>query len=112
MRIDFTASTGKIKPMHAVNNGPVRDRPDSRENFAAYADAGFPYARTHDAAYGEEYGGDHIVDVHNIFPNFDADPEDPASLFAVLSTDQAMGLIADGTIAGIFEKYGEAYAKP
>ena len=29
-----------------------------------------------------------------------SDPEDPASLFAVLSTDQAMGLIADGTISG------------
>ena len=29
-----------------------------------------------------------------------SDPEDPASLFAVLSTEQAMNLIADGTISG------------
>ena len=29
-----------------------------------------------------------------------SDPEDPASLFAVLSTEQSMNLIADGTISG------------
>ena len=29
-----------------------------------------------------------------------SDPDDPASLFAVLSTEQAMNLIADGTISG------------
>ena len=29
-----------------------------------------------------------------------SDPDDPASLFAVLSTEQSMNLIADGTISG------------
>ena len=36
----------------------------------------------------------------DLFMGLEDITEDPASLFAVLSTDQAMGLIADGTISG------------
>jgi len=92
--VNFGHPTGRIKPMNAVNNGPVRDRPDARENFISYANAGFPYARTHDAAYGEEYGGDHIVDVHNIFPDFAKDPPAPDSYDFVM-TDKYFRDISD-----------------
>ncbi len=79
--IDFTKKLGAVKPMHAVNNGPVyKFAVDQRiTNIDAFRDAGIPYARNHDAAFYPIYGGEHTVDVHNIFPDFDKDPYDPAS---------------------------------
>jgi len=81
LKVDFSNVVGKVKPMHAVNNGPVyKFAADQRiSNLDAFVDAGIPYARTHDASFYNTYGGEHTVDVHAIFPNFDADPYDPAS---------------------------------
>ena len=81
VKIDFTKSVGKIKPMHATNNGPVyKFASDQRiTNIDAFRDAGIPYARNHDASFCASYGGNYSVDVAFIFPNFDADPNDPAS---------------------------------
>lgn len=79
--------TGKMKPMHAVNNGPYRARNDqSRGNFDAYKAARIPYARNHDASHCAAYGGPHVVDVNNIFRDFNADPDDPAA-YDFLLTD-------------------------
>ena len=81
LNVNFNNQIGSIKPMHAVNNGPVyKFAADQRiTNLDAFVDAGIPYARTHDASFYATYGGEHTVDVHAIFPNFDADPYDPAS---------------------------------
>ena len=76
IRIRFDETVGKIKPMHAVNNGVAKGR---MNNFETYRAAGFPYMRNHDASYCEEYGSEHTVDITAIFPDFDADPYDPAS---------------------------------
>ncbi len=72
---------GRVKPMHAVNNGPLyKFAGDQRiTNIDAFREAGIPYARNHDAAFCNIYGGEHTVDVHAIFPNFSADPYDEAS---------------------------------
>ena len=75
---------GAIKPMNAVNNGPVRGR---RSNAGPWEKAAIPFARNHDAAFYSGYGGEHVVDVHAVFPNFDADPDDPAA-YDFLLTDQ------------------------
>lgn len=86
--IDFSKTVGRIKPMHAVNNGPLPKRPDqTNDNFDSYKAAKIPYMRNHDASFCASYGGSHTVDVHSIFPDFDADPYDPASYDFVL-TDQ------------------------
>ena len=79
--VDFDKSNGKIKPMHAVNNGPVyKFASDQRiTNIDSYRAAGIPYARTHAASYFATYGGEHIVDVNFIFPDCDADPNNPDS---------------------------------
>lgn len=89
--IDFNQQTGKMKPMHAVNNGPVyKFAADQRiTNIDHFKAAGIPYARTHDASFYATYGGEHTVDVHAIFPNFDADPYDPAS-YDFIMTDEYM----------------------
>ncbi|MBS6164375.1 MAG: hypothetical protein KH847_10965, partial [Clostridiales bacterium] len=78
IKVDFTKQTGKIKPMHAVNNVPCMPY-DTHENnlFAKLQEAGVPYGRLHDT--GGRFGGAHFVDIENIFPDFDADETDPAS---------------------------------
>ena len=48
--VDFAAACGPVKPMNAVNNGPVGGSADARHgNFAEYRAARIPFARTHDA---------------------------------------------------------------
>ncbi len=81
VRIDFSKEQGKIKPMHAVNNGPVyKNGADQRvSNMEAYRDAGIPYARNHDASFLSTYGGNHTVDVDFIFTDFSRDPDDPTA---------------------------------
>ena len=72
VRVNFEKTVGKIKPMHAVNNGPTKGPrmfPLSG-NFDAYKEAGIPFARNHDAAFCASYGGEHTVDINAIFPNF------------------------------------------
>ena len=97
--IDFNSEIGKIKPMHAVNNGPVyKYAPDQRiTNVDSYREAGIPYARTHDAAFYEDYGGEHIVDVHAIFPNFESDPYAPDSYDFELTDDYLKMIEMAGT---------------
>ena len=96
--VDFNQVVGKVKPMHAVNNGPSKrppaDEPCYRSNFYTFKEAGIPYARNHDASFCTSYGGYHSVDVHVLFPNFDADVNDPASYDFEL-TDQYCRRIED-----------------
>ena len=79
INVDFSVMTGKIKPMNAVNNGPLGYSERGTTNFPDYAALEIPYARNHDASFYDGYGGEHTVDVHRIFKNFDADENDPAS---------------------------------
>lgn len=72
LTVDFSEIKGKIKPMHSVNNGPVGGT-WGVGNIELFREAGIPYARNHDAAFASAYGGEHAVDVSNIFPDFDAD---------------------------------------
>ncbi len=78
--VDLAATRGPVKPMHAVNNGPIRSMSvQCRQNFPEWVEAGIPYARTHDSTLNHGYGGENTVDVDAVFPNFDADENDPAS---------------------------------
>ena len=79
INVDFSTSMGKIKPMNAVNNGPHGMSERGTTNFPDYAALEIPYARNHDASFHSAYGGEHTVDVHRIFRNFDADENDPNS---------------------------------
>ena len=78
IKIDFNTSNGIVKPMHAVNNGPAGSRiRNGNSTFQYFKEAGIPYARNHDASFCQYYGGEYTVDVHRIFTDFNADPEDP-----------------------------------
>ena len=93
LNVDYTKRVKQIKPMHAVNNGPVGARSEqTRSNFEEYKALEVPYARNHDASFFSGYGGEHSVDVHAIFPDFNKDPYNPASYDFQL-TDEYTNLI-------------------
>ncbi len=75
MIIDYARPLRTVKPMHGINNGPMHWA--NFQLFHYLAEAGIPYSRLHDT--GGAFGGGIYVDVANLFPNFDADPTDPAS---------------------------------
>ena len=77
--VDVAKEVGPVKIMNAVNNGPSKARADqSRGNFADYRALRIPYARTHDSINQATSNG-HTVDISEVFPNFDADENDPKS---------------------------------
>ena len=96
--IDAAKTAGRVKPMHAVNNGPVHKfTADQRiSNLDAFREAGIPYARTHDASFFSTYGGEHAVDILAVFPNFDADPNDPASYDFTLTDEYLRVMLSAG----------------
>ncbi len=80
LSVSFNKRVGPMKIMHAVNNGPcVAGKDQTRGNQHLYRAARFPYARNHDASFFSGYGGAHTVDIHAIFPDFNADVNDPDS---------------------------------
>ncbi|MBQ3096355.1 MAG: hypothetical protein IJC53_07990 [Clostridia bacterium] len=87
--VDFNAPKGVIKPLHAINNGHA--------SHHAYIAAQIPYSRNHDASICYGYGGEHCVDVHAIFPNFDADENDSASYDFDLTDDYVSSFQNIGT---------------
>ena len=95
--VDFAKETGKVKPMHSVNNGPkYKFAADQRiTNIDHYKAAGIPYARTHDASFDPTYGGEHTVDVNFIFTDWSKDATDPASYDFAL-TDEYLRVIEAG----------------
>ncbi len=90
LSVDFSRIIGKIKPLHGVNNSPVT----YGDALPAFSEAGIPYVRTHDTAGA--YGGTHFIDVPNIFPDFEADPENPASYDFAFTDAYLKGLTASG----------------
>ena len=106
VKIDFQNIVGKIKPMHAVNNGPVvADKVEqTRGNSEAYQAAHIPYARVHDSAFFEGYGGEHAVDISAIFPDFRNNPYDEDSYDFALTDDYLASIHAVGT--EVFFRFG------
>ena len=79
LRIDFEKVIGKIKPMHATGQPPFLGGFHKFDfSYIGYLQqANIPYARLHDV--GGPFGGNRFVDIPNIFRDFDADENDPAS---------------------------------
>ena len=82
IRFDLSREGNCFKPLNCTNGGPwgrkaVHDQ--YRTNFDDYEAARIPYSRNHDSAACTVYGGPYSHDVSCIFPDFDADENDPAS---------------------------------
>lgn len=109
LHFDLTKTYGAFKPLNAVNNGPIYKRHANdqwRTNIDTYKAARFQYARNHDAAYHASYGGEHTVDVTAIFPDFDADPCDPAS-YDFACTDEYTCMTEEDSDTRVFFRLGQ-----
>ncbi len=74
VKVDFTKTLAPIKPLHGLNNGPV-GYGGLVDVGHYYREMGVPLVRLHDP----NWPNPREVDIPQIFPNFDADPEDPAN---------------------------------
>lgn len=92
IQVDFEQVTGKIKPLHSVCCAPYSKNsgPNQRYISKMFTEGYIPYCRLHDCC--GSYGGGYFVDVPNIFRNFHADENDPAS-YDFHYTDEYIGAI-------------------
>ena len=75
VKVDFAREKGIVKPVNGVGQGPLVGWIGT-DMFAFLKEAGIPYARLHDVG-GLFGGGGRFVDIPNVFPDFDADEDDP-----------------------------------
>ena len=97
LKFDLRQEGSAFKLLNATNGGPWHKRHANdqlRSNFADYKAARIPYSRNHDSAVCGVYGGPYSHDIAYIFPNFDADPTDPAS-YDFPCTDEAIFVCED-----------------
>ena len=107
LKVDFSKKEGIIKHMNGVNNGPVGSPVRQTGNTVLYKNMKIPYARLHDSAFlAGNYGGEYSVDVHRLFPNFDADVNDPASYVFAPTDKYLQDIEAVGT--KVFYRLGAA----
>ena len=94
--VDANENIGRIKPMHAVGQPPFRGGFASIDfsPMQILKDANIPYSRLHDV--GGAFGGNRYVDVPNIFRNFDADENDPASYDFAFTDELLKGMAEYG----------------
>ncbi len=102
LQFDPTQGGKPFKILHATNGGPLgkRHAPDdqTRSNFSAYQAAGFPYSRNHDSnGIIGAYGGPFSHDITAVFPNFDADENDPASYDFACTDESILYTLEAGT---------------
>lgn len=103
IRVDLHHSTGPVKAMNAVCNGPLQK--GGRYDFTdEFREMGVPFARLHDAEY--PYGGNQYVDIHCVFPDPDADPTLPQSYNFTCTDKYLLGIIGAG--AEVFYRLGES----
>lgn len=92
LKFDVTNKMGSFKILNATNGGPWHKRHAQdqwRSNFEEYKAAKIPYSRNHDSGVVGIYGGPFSHDITRIFPNFDADVNDPES-YDFACTDESI----------------------
>ena len=97
IKFDLNKKYGQFKLLNATNGGPWHKRharDQYRSNFEDYKAARIPYQRCHDSAMCTIYGGPYSYDITCIFPDFNADPDDPAS-YDFECTDEAILVALD-----------------
>ena len=78
VHVDFIVDKGAIKPLNGVNGG-IQEIAHSGSTLELVRAARIPYFRNHDVRDIGWHGGPHLVDISEIFPDFDADVNDPNS---------------------------------
>ncbi len=100
LKFDTSKKLGKFKILNATNGGPWHKRHTTdqyRSNFEDYKAARIPYSRNHDSGVVGIYGGPFSHDITRIFPNFDADVNDPASYDFACTDESILVTLEAGT---------------
>ena len=92
LSVNFEKQKSSVKPMHAVGQPPITGLSNSLFHYLTRA--GIPYSRLHDV--GGWMGGNLYVDIPNLFRDFDADENDPASYDFTFTDRIISGLIEAG----------------
>lgn len=100
LKFDLNETSGKFKILNATNGGPWHKRHVNdqwRTNFDAYKAARIPYSRNHDSNLVGTYGAPFVHDVSVIFPDFNADPENPESYDFACTDENILMTLEAGT---------------
>ena len=92
LEIDFAKTNGLFRPLHGVNKGPLGAGGliDLSEPTQALS---IPFTRLHDC----HWPNPDVVDIHAVFPNFEADPDEPSSYQFALTDDYLAAIRATGS---------------
>ncbi|MGA9347496.1 MAG: hypothetical protein WBW48_01665, partial [Anaerolineae bacterium] len=99
--VDAAEVTGTIRSLQGINAGP-RGEDGQSHLFRQYEDIGVDYVRTHDY-YGP-------ADMHVLFPDLQADPQDESS-YDFVSTDRELEAI-NRVGAEVLFRLGESWGSP
>lgn len=89
-----------FKVLNATNGGPWHKRHATdqfRSNFNDFKAARIPYSRNHDSCICGVYGGPYSHDITRIFPNFDADVNNPESYDFACTDESILATLDAGT---------------
>ncbi len=95
VKIDFSQEIGPVKPVNGVGQPPMLGGPTRFSMMHYLAEAGIPYSRLHDVQ------GSHYVDIPKLFPDFDADENDPAN-YDFAFTDKLMVALEEAGVEPFF----------
>ena len=105
INVDFEKKCGKLKPLFGMNGGPRSGGYDLPIDFSEeFSELSVPFVRT--ASMAGEYGLNQFINIHCIFPDFNADEEDEES-YNFLPTDLYLSTIKECG-ADIFFRLGES----
>lgn len=103
--VDFEKKSGKIKPLLCMNGGPRSGGYNLPLDFTAeFSELSVPMVRT--ASMAGEYGLNQFINIHCVFPNFEADEELEES-YNFLPTDLYLSSVKECG-ADIFFRLGES----
>lgn len=90
---------GPVKPVNGVGQPPLVDAFGGWSMMHYLSEAGIPYSRLHDV--GGWLGGGLYVDIPNLFPDFDADENDPKN-YRFHFTDELLEELAKQQVEPFF----------
>lgn len=97
--IDFSAVQGSVKPVNGVGQPPMIGALQDWYMMHYMKEAGIPYARLHDV--GGWMGQGLYVDIPNLFPDFEADEDDPKN-YRFVYTDSLIKSLVDNGVEPFF----------
>ncbi len=99
IRVAPDKAIGPVKPVNGVGQPPMLGALGEWPMMHYLKEAGIPYSRLHDV--GGWLGGGLYVDIPNLFPDFDADEDDPAN-YRFAYTDSLMKALDENGVEPFF----------